>query len=89
MTISTYEFTKTAEFRINENGTLKGVTICGPGRDQRGYWAVKPELLYEGVLTLDILEEALEILKLFNKEGYDLMINEIIPATIAGDKIPD
>lgn len=81
MTISTYEFTKTAEFRINENGTLKGVAICGPGRDQRCYYAVKPAL-GEGTLSLEVLEEALEILKLFNPNGYELIVNQIIPDTI-------
>lgn len=81
MIVSTYEFTKTAEFHINENGTLKGVAICGPGRDQRSYYAVKPAL-GEGTLSLDILEEALGILKLFNPNGYDLIVSQIIPDTI-------
>lgn len=80
MEISTYEFTKTATFRIEKN-ILKGVTICGPGRDQRSYYAVKPEL-GEGTLTLDVLEEALAIVNLFNKEGYNFIINDVIPATL-------
>ena len=43
MEISTYEFTKTATFRIDdESNILKGVTICGPGRDQRSYYATSP-----------------------------------------------
>ena len=36
----------------------------------------------EGTLTLDVLEEALAIVKLFNKEGYNFIINEVIPATL-------
>ena len=81
MVISTYEFTKTTEFKLEEDGTLKGVVICGPGRDQRRYYAVTP-MLGEGVLSVDILEEALNILELFNKEGYNIMIEKVIPATI-------
>lgn len=82
MEITTYEFTKTATFRIDdENNILKGVTICGPGRDQRSYYAVRAEQ-GEGTLTLDILEEAIAIVNLFNKEGYNFIINEVIPATL-------
>ena len=82
MEISTYEFTKTATFRIDdESNILKGVTICGLGRDQRSYYATSP-VKGEGTLTLDVLEEALAIVKLFNKKGYNFIINEVIPATL-------
>ena len=82
MEISTYEFVKNATFRIDdESNILKGVTICGPGRDQRSYYATSPEK-GEGTLTLDVLEEALAIVKLFNKKGYNFIINEVIPATL-------
>lgn len=82
MEISTYEFTKNAIFRIDDKtNVLKGVTICGPGRDQRSYYAVRPEL-GEGILTPDILVEALKIIKLFNKEGYNFIMNKVIPATV-------
>ena len=63
MSISTYEFTKTADFQIDENGTLKGIAICGPGRDQRRYYSVMP-MLSEAKLSLENLEEALDILEL-------------------------
>ena len=86
--ISTYEFTRTVEFVPNEDGTtLKGVTICGPGRDQRRYYAVFPQK-GEGVLTLEILEEALEILRVFSPEkygdgyGYNFVVDKLIPDTI-------
>lgn len=83
MEISTYEFTKTATFRIDdENNILKGVTICGPGRDQRSYYATSPVKGEGTPLTLDVLEEALAIVKLFNKEDYNFIINEVIPATL-------
>ena len=82
MEISTYEFTKTATFRIDDKSNiLKGVTICGPGRDQRSYYATSP-VKGEGTLTLDVLEEALAIVKLFNKKDYNFIINEVIPATL-------
>lgn len=82
MSINTYEFTKIAEFYVdNKKGILQGVAIRGPGRDQRRYYAVKP-MLNEAKLSIEKLEEALDILELFNKEGYNRMIDEILPATI-------
>lgn len=82
LSINTYEFTKVAEFHIDtKKGILQGVTIRGPGRDQRRYYAVKP-MLNEAKLSLESLEEALDILELFNKVGYNRMIDEILPATI-------
>ena len=87
--ISTYEFIKNATFRIDdESNILKGVTICGPGRDQRSYYATSPEK-GEGTLTLDVLEEALAIVKLFNKKGYNFIINEVIGTVSIMPIVPD
>ena len=65
MRITTYEYTKYVEIVPDEKNSnvMKGLVICGPGRDQRRYYAVSPHLNEVG-LELKYLEEALEILEL-------------------------
>ena len=81
MIISSREYTKFVDFDIDKEGIMKGVAICGPGRDQRRYYATKPKN-GEQELSVECLEEALKILKCFSKDGYQIMVDEIIPATI-------
>ncbi len=83
MRITTYERTKYVEVDPDpkNDNIMKGIAICGPGRDQRRYYAVNPQHNEVG-LQLKELEEALKILELFDKEGYRYVIDTMLPATI-------
>lgn len=79
--ITTYEHVRNVEFHVGVDGILLGIAICGPGRDQRRYYAVRP-LGEENRLTPEKLDEALDIMKALNPEGYEELIQDIIPNTI-------
>lgn len=76
--ITTYEYARNAEFRVDANDCLIGVTICGPG-EQRKYYAVKAAG-NENQLTKEIMEDALDIMKV-NEGGYEELTKYIIPKT--------